>query len=261
MIVTVVFPWLMAKFLLKPGVGPLRDDRFLDRLGFWRAAVGLVVIVVATYPFQSPGTVLGSNVTKMWLTASYAMLAVPLPFLVLLIATRSGHRVQLLRGALRLLRRMALASTGFLLLIGIFLVFGREGGTSYKVAETSLPGLPGFLVGVLKVFGVVGGLCWLAIFILCTIYWAARTGFWLSEIHPLLAPVSTTIVMLLINGREIIEFDTRGVPGSLWLTLNLCGTASALVLAVFEYRHLHSIGYRFRSGPQPAAIDVRTSDQ
>lgn len=82
-----------------------------------------------------------------------------------------------------------------------------------------------------------------------------RTSFWMGEIHPLLAPIGSTILMLLITGQEIGGGDTKGVPVPLWLTLNLCGAASALVLAVFEYRHVWSIGYQFRSGPDPLVMD------
>lgn len=255
-IATVLLPWLTAKFLLKPQVGPLRKDRVLDRLTLWRAVVGLLVIVVTTSRWRSTGDVVSSTVEKTWLTAGYAAVMVPLPFLVLLLATRSGNRTQLLRGALHLLKRAAFASTGLLVFLGILLIFGRDDGKQYKVFDVPNPDLATFLLGALAIAGIVAGFLWLWLFILCTFYWAARTGFWLSEIHPLLGPVGTTCVMLVISGQELIGFDTEGVPSPLWLTLNLCGVATALALSVFEYRHLRSIGYRFRAGPQPAAMDA-----
>lgn len=141
-IATVLLPWLTAKFLLKPRVGPLRKARMLDRLAFWRSVVGLLVIVVATSYWRSTGDVMNSAAGKMMVTAGFAAYAVPLLFLVLLIATRSGHRTQLLRGALRLLGRAALASIGFLLLVGIFLVFGDDDGTQYKPADVPMLRVP-----------------------------------------------------------------------------------------------------------------------
>lgn len=242
-IATVLLPWLAAKFLLKPRVGPLRKDRLLDRLAFWRAVVGLFVIVVVTSNWRSTGAVMESATEKTVVTAVYAACAVSLPFLVLLIATRSGYRTQLLRGALRLLGRAALASTGLLLLFGMFIVFDGHHGPPQKAAD------------LLPIAGIFAGTSWLIVLLACSFYWAARTGFWLSEVHPLLAPVGTTCVMLVITGQDLIRFDTEGSPAALWLTLNLCGAVTALALSVYEYRHLRSIGYRFRAGPQPAAMD------
>lgn len=51
-IATLLFPWLTARFLFRPRVGPSRKDRTLDRLAFWRSTVGLGVILVATSQYQ-----------------------------------------------------------------------------------------------------------------------------------------------------------------------------------------------------------------
>ncbi|TDC98324.1 hypothetical protein E1181_30980 [Saccharopolyspora terrae] len=59
--------------------------------------------------------------------------------------------------------------------------------------------------------------------------------------------------MLVITCDELVEFTTEGTPVAVWLTLNLGGAATALALSTYEYRHLHSIGRRFRTGPQPVA--------
>jgi hypothetical protein len=45
-ILTVLLPWLVARFLYKPRVGPTREDRILDRLAFWRSMVGIVVVAI-----------------------------------------------------------------------------------------------------------------------------------------------------------------------------------------------------------------------
>lgn len=238
---TALLPWRAARFLLKPRVGPFRQDRTLDQLAFWRSAVGLAVIILAAHPWRTAGDVLESTTEKTLVTARYAMLAVPLPFLALLIATRHGHRKELLRGVPRLLGRAALALIGPLGIFGMLFAFdGYDGRT---------PTGPDFL----PIAGIVLTMTWLIILSACAVYWAARTGFWLSEVHPLLAPIGTTLVMLVVTSKELVEFNTEGTPVAVWLTLNLGGAATALALSTYEYRHLRSIGHRFRTGPQPVA--------
>lgn len=238
---TVLLPWRAARSLLKPQVGPFREDRALDRLAFWRSTIGLAVIILAAHPWRTAGDVLESTTDKTLTTAATAMLALPLSFLALLIATRHGHRKELLRGVPRLLGRAALALIGPLGFFGMIFAFdGYDGRT---------PTGPDFL----PIAGLVLTMTWLIILSACAVYWAARTGFWLSEVHPLLAPIGTTLVMLVITCAELVEFNTEGTPVAVWLTLNLVGAATALALSTYEYRHLHSIGHRFRTGPQPVA--------
>lgn len=240
-IITVLLPWLTAKFLFKPRVGPLREDRILDRLVFWRSVVGIVVIMLATYRFQDAMDVSGKTFLKTLQTGALALYLLPLSFLVMLIVTRPGHRVQLLAGAVRLLGRGALALILFLL---PFLLPSEVDFTN-----------PDPRAAVFFILTAPLVIVWFCCFWCCTIYWAARTGFWTGEMSPLLAPIGTTVLMLLLNGQEIIGGDTDTVPYPLWLTLNLCGTTTALTLAVLEYRHLRSIGYRFRNGPGPVTVD------
>ncbi|MEV0698465.1 hypothetical protein AB0I53_11175 [Saccharopolyspora sp. NPDC050389] len=240
-----VFPWLTAKFLYKPRVGPRRRDRALDRLAFWRSVVGLLAVLVATNGYLSPFVVLSDNYGKALRTAGYALLAAPLPFLVLLAVTRSGFRSELFSGGRRMLGRGALGLAALGLPLAVF--FAADGGRYFVDSLTEL-------LLVLIAVVVIG---WYATFWVCTLYWAARTSFWMSEIHPLLAPVASVFFVLLITVQEIIQLDTKGVPIPLWLALNLCGLASTLALAVFEYRHAWSTGFRFRGGPRPVPAPGR----
>lgn len=238
---TALLPWRAARFLLKPRVGPFRQDQTLDQLAFWRSAVGLAIIILAAHPWRTAGDVLESTTDKTLTTAATAMLAVPLPFLALLIATRHGHRKELLRGVPRLLGRAALALIGPLGFFGMLFAFdGYDGRTP---TGPDFPTIAGIAVTML----------WLIILSACAVYWAARTGFWLSEVHPLLAPIGTTLVMLVITCDELVGFNTEGTPVAVWLTLNLGGAVTAVALSTYEYRHLRSIGHRFRTGPQPVA--------
>lgn len=120
-IATVLLPWLTAKFFLKPRVGPLRKDRILDRLVFWRSMVGLAFVVAATYRYQN---VWQNTLDKATQTGRLAVILLPLPLFVMLIVTHSGHRVQLLLGALRQLGRGALALTFYYLPAVLLLAAG-----------------------------------------------------------------------------------------------------------------------------------------
>ncbi|GAA0933663.1 hypothetical protein [Nonomuraea longicatena] len=255
-IATVLLPWMTAKFLFKPRVGPLRKDRVLDRIAFWRSMVGLGVILVATSRYQD---VWPNIIRKAMETGRLAFVLLPLPILAMFVVTRSGHRTRLLPGVLLLLGRAVLALAFFYLPIVLILAAAGElsldtlanGDVSFESdVGVNASGAAAFWLLAAIALGIIL-VPWFWCFWYCTIYWAARTGFWMGEVHPLLAPIGATGVMLLISGQEIIANDTNGVPDWLWLTLNLCGTATALVLAVFEYRHLRSIGYRFRGGPEP----------
>jgi hypothetical protein len=242
-IITVLLPWLTAKFLFKPRIGPLRKDRLLDRLAFWRSVVGLIVIMIATYGYQDVLQVSNSTFWKAMETGAYALLLPPLSFLVILIVTRPGRRSQLMPGAGRLLGRTALALAFFFLPFLGPNLFGSE-------ANFRNPDPRAAVVFLLAMLLAIAMIAWYCCFWCCTIYWAVRTGLWTGEIHPLLAPIGTAALVLVINGQELIGGDANGVPYWLWLALNLSGTATSLLLSVLEYRHLRSVGYQFRSGPE-----------
>jgi hypothetical protein len=249
--VTMLLPWFSAKYLFKPRVGPLRKDRILDRIAFWRSLVAIVVVMIVTYRFQGAMgalAVLGENFSKAMQTATAALFLLPVSFLVMLIVTRSGRRTQLLRGAARLLGRatLALAVIFFPLIVSIAL----PSEVSYTNPDPGAAILVIVLVVFLAIPLVIFGFFWFWCLWGCTIYWAARTGFWTGEMNPLLAPIGTAFLLLLLNGYGIIAGDAPMIPHVLWLTLNICGTATSLVLSILEYRHLRSNGYRFRGGPQ-----------
>ncbi|MFB4271315.1 hypothetical protein [Nonomuraea sp. GTA35] len=260
-IATVLFPWMTAKFLFKPRVGPSPKDRTLDRLAFWRSVVGLGVILIVTSRYQD---VWANIIRKAMETGRLALVLLPLPLLVIFFVTRSGHRKQLLPGVLLLVGRAVLALAFFYL--PIVLMFAAAGELSFDSlangeaqfqhdVDINASGAEALWL-LAAVALVIALIPWFLCFWYCTIYWAARTGFWMADVHPLLAPIGTTGLMLLVSGQEIIAHDTNGVPDWLWLTLNLCGAATALVLAIFEFRHLRSTGYRFRNGPEPADMDA-----
>ncbi|MDA3645432.1 hypothetical protein LZ318_18970 [Saccharopolyspora indica] len=253
-IAAVFLPWSTAKFLLKPGVGQLPRDRLLDRLGFWRAATGLLVVVVASGAYLSPLDVLSNVQAKTQLTAGYALAGIPLVFLVVLAVTRSVHRRRFVASVPRLLRRVGIGlACCFVPLVGVFAFVGSfsllDGNGDGQI--TGVWGLVAFLLAVPGFFTVVP---WCAVFFACTVYWLARTGFCLGELHPLLAPVGSVGLALVVSVREVYLWNTEGVPAVLWLGLNIGGLLSTLVLGFFEFRHLRAGGHRFREGPDPVSV-------
>lgn len=261
-VLTLLLPWRTAKCLLKPAVGSDRKT-LLDRLTFWRAVVGLAVIAAATFPYPKYWHGIPyETYLKSGYTAQYALYSAPALFLVLLVLTRPGCRVALLRGVLSQLRYGVLALVVFYLPV-VWLTGGKlphEGVNTIDplwVPDTIEFNFADPWAAVLFVFVaiplVIYLFCWVVCLWFCTLYWAARTGFWISETHPLLAPIVTTAVMLLLTCREILDPPTGDVPALVWLTLTLCGAVSSVVLSVFEYRHLRSTGHRFRNGPKPLA--------
>lgn len=238
-------PWLAAKLMFKPKVRPTREDRILDRLAFWRATVGLATIVVISYPYQGLLVTSVSSFSKMWDTVALALLLPPLSLLLMLVITPSRYRAQLLPGVRRLLVHAGSALA--VICLSFFLLFLLGIG----IDTTSDAEGAGILVLVLALPFV---LLWYCCFWGCVVYWAARTGMWTGEIHPLLAPIGSTLIMLLLNVRELIASDSNGLPYGIWLTLNLCGTATSLGLSFAEFRRLRALGYRFRSGPEPVTL-------
>lgn len=247
-------PWSTAKFLLKPGVGPQPRDRLLDRLGFWRAAAGLVLVVVASRSYLSPQAVLGNVHEKTRLTALYALAGIPLAFLVMLVVTRSVHRRRLVAGTPRLLRRVGIGIAcscvpvaSVFAFVGVLVLLDGDGDQVKKVTGVWA------LLALIATPGILAMFLWCAVFSVCTVYWLARTSFWLSELHPLLAPVGSVVLAVVVSAQEIYLWKTEGVPPALWLGLNIGGVLSTLVLGFFEYRHLRASGHRFREGPGPVS--------
>ncbi|MGJ7908159.1 hypothetical protein ACOQFL_16970 [Actinopolyspora sp. H202] len=262
-VATALLPWFTAKFLFKPRVGPLGRDRVLDRLAFWRSVLGLGLIMFVTHRYQAPYHVWFESITKSLQTALFALTALPLPFLVMLGITKPGYRAPLARGALLQLGRTALALG--LLSWPFVWVAGVSKLTNSRFIN--LPDRMGFLLPVVILLLFTAALsavfffAWFLIFDYCTVYWGVRTGFWINDTHPLLAPFGTTSLMLLVTGRELFTGSSEEVPLWLWVTLNLAGAVSTIVLSYFECRHLRSIGYRFRTGPVPIPHDENPTNE
>ncbi|QIZ37387.1 hypothetical protein [Saccharopolyspora sp. ASAGF58] len=247
MFAVVVFPWLTARYLFKPEVGPLHRDRLLDRLGFWRTVAGLGVVVATTIRFRGPSDLFWDLVGKGYATIGLAVFIAPLPILMALDARRNGYGPQLWPGFVRMIKRAALALIVIPLplgiIVGVVLLAFLAAWLTFVVA------LPVILLGVVA-------LLWCVPFVVCTFFWAVRTSVWMSEVNPLLAPLAGTAFAVSISIQELVGGDTRNVPPALWLTLNIFGLITTVLLGTAEYRHAKALGYRLLRFQEAVAAPV-----
>lgn len=253
----IVLPWRTSKALFKTGTAETGRDRQLERIAFWRSAAGLLTVTVATRGYRSTWENIGEALEKARTNALYAMCAAPLVLAVLYFATHPEFRHRLRSGIRSLLKRL-----GFFV-ISIAPIFGAFVGGFFLLPDSGPQGQPaeltepwqGWLLGALILLAI-----WGSVYVSCTIYWAARTCFWTSAVHPLFAPAGSALLAAVVFAVELAEglaaetpaerFD--GVPTPIWLTLNLFGVATTLLLAVAEYRHIRGKGIGWTTGPDPA---------
>ncbi|WP_346072055.1 hypothetical protein [Saccharopolyspora thermophila] len=286
-VLTVVAPWLAARFLLKPKTGERVRDRKLTLLSSSRALLAVLVVTLATVDFRQPRDVLADSwsvLKHLWLPA---VLLAPVLFVVLLVVTRSGRRRALLPGAPRMLWRLPLGAVCIALSLlvvwacthetpsvqhGVEITYDENGHrttthneetrnadgttvTRYEDGRTVISDSDAEGNALTSSIGVLIGFVWFPLFGGCAVYWAARSGLWLGEIHPLLGPIGSVSLTVLIAGQEMAELDAKGVPLVWWLVLLGCGVAGMLVLAAFEFRRARVVGFRIRGGPDPVPQD------
>lgn len=101
---------------------------------------------------------------------------------------------------------------------------------------------------LIRVF--VGGAVslWWLVYVFAAFYWMARTVMWSGEIHPMLAPIGSALVLTTAFVSKLVDYKPDEVPFGFWALLTLSGFVTSLVLAVLEYRGLRNLGIRLRSG-------------
>ncbi|MFB9908759.1 hypothetical protein [Allokutzneria oryzae] len=243
--IRMVLPWYTAKAVFKPLVGSGRRDELLDRLAFWRSVVGLLVVVFATIDWRLPENVLLDTYGKVAQTA-FLSLGVAVVLWLGICAINPG-RARIVRRTVRVVVRIMSAGLAIFILPLVFLSVGL-----YAVGAHLRPEVTGS-----GVFWALLPFFWLLVHALCVVYWAARTCLWISDVHPLLGPLGSAVLTALVTVNETLEGDSKGVPYSLWLVLNLFGLATALILAHAEYRHIRSTGVELTADPDsaPASAD------
>jgi hypothetical protein len=239
-----LLPWETAKAVLKPDNGDDEQAKKLDRLGFLRSVAGLVAVFVLSVDYQpaadlligSPGGAVASN-------AALALAAVPVCVAALFAASPARFRPDLRAGLRKLLRRAGIAvGTVGLPLVPVFVLDPTD-----MTAR-----LPALVILVLVV-----ALVWFLAYFLCVIYWAARTVFWIGALHPMLAPLASSVLGRVLTVEHLLGGDSKGLPVGVWLMIVGSGLVSTIVLAAAEYRHLHDTGIRLRTGPGAVPPDQR----
>lgn len=223
--VGLVLPWRMARALFRPRMGDGPRNRLLERLAFWRAMAGLLLVVFVPMGWRPPHEALVDVYGQVMWTALFSAGVVGVLLLWLLNLARDWS--EFFRGTARMLGRIGLAC----LAIVAPLV--------YLIIALSVAG-DGTLRG-----WVAAPVSWLTVHALCVVYWAARTCLWTSDFHPLLGPLGTALVLSLVTFRELSSGDSDGLPVALWVVLNLGGLATSLILCGAEYRHLRNSGMGF----------------
>lgn len=255
--ISIALPWQASKALFKPAAVRSGRDELLERIAFWRSAAGLLTVTLATRGYRSAWDNLGEALEKARMNAIYAMCAAPVVLVVLHVVTRPEFRHRVRSGILGLLKRLGHFA------LSIAALVGAAAGGVFLLPDDGRPGQVTELTEAWQVwlmFAVLLLVAWGTAYVTCTTYWAARTCFWTSEVHPLFAPSGSALLAAAVFAVELAgnlaakapadRFD--GVPVPLWLTLNLCGLATTLLLAVAEYRHILGKGVGWTTGPDPA---------
>ena len=234
-----LLPWKTAKMALKPDNGDDEQAKKLDRLGFLRSVVGLVAVFVLSVDHRPATDVLvgepGGGVAS---TAALALAAVPVCVAVLFAASPARYRPDLRAGLGKLLRRAGIA-------------VGTVGPPVVLVFVLDSTDVMSRLPAPAILFAVVAA-AWFLAYFLCVIYWAARTTFWIGELHPMLAPLVSSVIVCVFTVDTLVGWDSKGLPVGVWLMIVGCGLVSTIALAAAEYRHLQDTGIRLRTGPNIA---------
>lgn len=115
---------------------------------------------------------------------------------------------------------------------------GKEQGVEYFL---------GLLVGA------AAGIWWIVYFFFA-FFWLARTVMWVGEVHPMLAPIGSALIVLLALANKVLGSMVFGhesaVPSDVWIVMAVVGVITALTLSVVEYRGLSGLGFRLMEGAE-----------
>jgi hypothetical protein len=93
---------------------------------------------------------------------------------------------------------------------------------------------------------------WWLLYAPFAVYWTARTVMWVGEVHPMLAPIGTGLLVAVVFSGKVTGRQGEEVPFDIWLPMSLTGLVTTFLLAAFEIRHLRKRGVGLRTGTCPA---------
>ncbi|MCX2730372.1 hypothetical protein OOZ19_08975 [Saccharopolyspora sp. NFXS83] len=249
--ISLALPWRTAKALYKPAQATDSRARTLERIAFWRSVAGLATVIIVTSGHRTFWDNVLEATGKTATTARFAMYAAPFVLLLLFFATRADFRRRFRAGVAHILRRLLLGALTTIVPVVVLVAafFGLAGPGGRRAAAEDLTRWEVLLLVTLVLL-----MLWILLYSICTAYWAARTSFWTSDVHPLLAPTGSALLAASISVVEVVgrlHEQQPEVPAHLWYPLNASGLVTTLVLATAEYRHLRGSGIGWSTGPDP----------
>jgi hypothetical protein len=243
-----VKPWQVAQALFNPPDETGVRSATLSRLGFWRSAFGLATLFVIGLSFgKSAYASAVDNGVDVAVNAVISLAVMLVCVVVGYVFTRSGLRGTLVPGTWRMLRNVVLV----LLTVGapialVNLLLSRDNPAAALHLDLTLfvcGTLPGLAVAyrvqrgrltraqsaryrLALVFSVVMTIALAALVVAgvhsdtgawrliaaFAVYWTARTVMWVGEVHPMLAPIGTgLLVAVVFSGKVTGRFPLRRV--------------------------------------------------
>lgn len=221
-------PWVAAREFFE---NPDDEDSPTYWLSWARSIIGIITLIIASWPYKSPFVV----VNEAWAKAALAAL---LALVVLALLVPSAYLCAAPRGR----SYMREGFPGFLKCLGV--AAGTFVAGFVLIGGNIQQGLGAF--GNLLLIAV--GL-WLGIFGMVGAVFASRSVFRVSEVHPLLAPLSALMASSGLFVIELTQSDAGGMPSDVWLILIFGGFVSTIAIAALELKLLWREGHRFFGGP------------
>lgn len=231
-----IVPWRLARRVFE---SEYASDEPTYGLSWARSIVGITAVAATSLRFRDPGGILEEAWEK---TATAAVLSLIILVVIVpafyVLADRDGRR---------------------------YMQDGKnEPLISISVAVVTLLMFKAVIAGQIQASGVanlalVCVLIWFGLFAAPSAVFAARSVFRISEVHPLVAPLSAAIVLSYMFVSELVAFDTKRVPERLWLTLGLFGFLSATIISILEVRLAWIDGHRIRGGPRSATHHLKAT--
>ncbi len=243
--VPAVIAWLLARFLFIPrdvfDLGGKRDKQ-MRWLATGRSAFGFITIVALTYPYRGTSGVTLDAEQHLVHTLQDGTIAVG--GCIVLLAAVARKRSRLFTRVLRPVFRFLLTVAAFEYIVP-FLTRWPELNRIFATQDLSGQGV-----------GVILMATGMITFVVASSYYAARYLYGTGELHPLLGPGVTIVVVLVIAVVEVragLHPGQRDTPLPLLLLISAVGVATTTLLAVGEWRQIRRHGFTIREIPEYAA--------
>jgi hypothetical protein len=210
---------------------PIEDDDLMTKVGMSRSILGMVLIIFFCLPYSTETQTAGSLVDNWYGTALVAgavTIVATLPFGV--ISSKMGRAYFRKFGWQAPSRAIAYCGA---IAIFVYLCVDDEWWTGT---------LYGFLIWAFVI--------WLFVFITIGIFLNATFVFGVSNTHPKLGPVVSSVTVVILTVQNLMNIDSALTPRSVTLLIVLSGAVSTVLLSGVEYYLLSAKGYTLRGAPR-----------